>query len=526
MQTAPNLNLNNVIKAEEVFELASKDLISFGKLFLPDDFMRSETPPFHYEVADDIDDPEVKQLAIILPRGHGKTVLTKASILKDFLFCPSDDMLFYAWVSATQKLSVGNMDYIKHHLEFNDKIKYYFGSTKGNKWTEEDIELKNGCKLISKSNVAGIRGGAKLHKRYDLIILDDFEHEANTITRDARDKNANLVTAVVYPALEPHTGRLRVNGTPVHHDSFINNLLINYNRAKKAESDFAWKIITYKAITKNGDSLWSSFFPKTKLEEKKKFYSDSGKPQKFFQEYMMEVQSLEDSLWTREHIKYWEGRYDYDSEESQNYLVVNGERFPVNTFIGCDPATDIDTKESDFSVIMAIAIDSENNLYALEYERHRSIPTVGQKSADGEVIGRKGVVDYIMDMHQKYHCVSSTVEDVAMNRSVFQALNSERRRLNKFNIAVIPEKPGGRQKINRIYSGLSGRFSTGTVHLRENMFDLINEIVTFGPRMAHDDTIETLYYAQRHSFPPDLRKNERDLSWYKPKKKAKNWIVA
>ena len=526
MQTAPNLNLNNVIKAEEVFELASKDLISFGKLFLPDDFMRSETPPFHYEVADDIDDPNVKQLAIILPRGHGKTVLTKASILKDFLFCPSDDMLFYAWVSATQKLSVGNMDYIKHHLEFNDKINYYFGSTKGNKWTEEDIELKNGCKLISKSNVAGIRGGAKLHKRYDLIILDDFEHEANTITRDARDKNANLVTAVVYPALEPHTGRLRVNGTPVHHDSFINNLLINYNRAKKAKVDFAWKIITYKAITKSGDSLWTSFFPKKKLEEKKKFYSDSGKPQKFFQEYMMEVQSLEDSLWTREHIKYWEGRYDYDIKEGQNYLVISGERFPVNTFVGCDPATDIDTKESDFSVIMAIAIDSENNLYALEYERHRSIPTVGQKSTDGEVIGKKGVVDYIMDMHQKYHCISSTVEDVAMNRSVFQALNSERRRLNKFDVAVIPEKPGGRQKINRIYSGLSGRFSTGTVHLRENMFDLINEIVTFGPRMAHEDTIETLYYAQRHSFPPDLRKNERELSWDKPKKKAKNWIVA
>ena len=525
-QTTPNLNLNNVTKAEEVFELASKDLIAFGKLFLPDDFMRSETPPFHYEVADCIDDPTVKQLAIILPRGHGKTVLTKASILKDFLFCPSDDMLFYAWVSATQKLSVGNMDYIKHHLEYNDKIKYYFGATKGNKWTEEDIELGNGCKLISKSNVAGIRGGAKLHKRYDLIILDDFEHEANTITRDARDKNANLVTAVVYPALEPHTGRLRVNGTPVHHDSFINNLLINHSRAKKAKVDFAWKMITYKALTENNQPLWQSFFPKSKLEEKKKFYSDSGRPQKFFQEYMMEVQSLEDSLWTREHIKYWEGYYDYDVEENQNYLVINGERFPVNTFIGCDPATDIDTKESDFSVILAIAIDSENNLYALEYERHRSIPTVGQKSIDGERIGKKGVVDYIMDMHEKYHCISSTVEDVAMNRSVFQALNSERRRLNKFEVAVIPEKPGGRQKINRIYSGLSGRFSTGTVHLRENMFDLINEIITFGPRMAHDDTIETLYYAQRHAFPPNMRKDGETRKWYKPKRKAKHWIVA
>ena len=411
-QTTPNLNLNNVTKAEEVFQLASKDLIAFGKLFLPDDFMRSETPPFHYEVADCIDDPNVKQLAIILPRGHGKTVLTKASILKDFLFCPSDDMLFYAWVSATQKLSVGNMDYIKHHLEYNDKIKYYFGSTKGNKWTEEDIELGNGCKLISKSNVAGIRGGAKLHKRYDLIILDDFEHEANTITRDARDKNANLVTAVVYPALEPHTGRLRVNGTPVHYDSFINNLIINHARSKKGNKDFAWKVITYKAIMPDGSPLWDSWFPTSKLEEKKKFYQDSGTPSKFYQEYMMEVQSEEDSVWKRSDIRYWEGHYEHDSDNDVNYLYVNGDKVPVNTFLGCDPATDIDTKESDYSVIMAVAVDMENNLYVLHYERHKSIPTIGSKSmSDGEIIGKKGVVDYILELHEKYHCLSMRIKN-------------------------------------------------------------------------------------------------------------------
>ena len=521
-----NINSRNVSQAEEVFHLASKDLITFGKLFLPDDFTRSETPPFHYEVADAIDNKECKQLAIILPRGHGKTVLTKASILKDFVFCPKDDMLFYAWVSATQKLSVGNMDYIKHHLEFNDRFIYYFGKTKGSKWTEEDIELTNGCKLISKSNVAGIRGGAKLHKRYDLIVLDDFEHEANTITREARDKNANLVTAVVYPAIEPHTGRLRVNGTPVHFDSFINNLLINHERSKNDKEEFAWKLITYKAVTPSGEPLWASWFPTSKLEEKKKFYRDSGQPSKFYQEYMMEVQSAEDALWTRDHIKYWKGYYDYSSEENQNYLVINNEKFPVNCFVGCDPATDIDTKESDFSVIMAIAVDSENNLYVIDYERHRSIPTIGAKNEDNEIIDRKGVVDYILEMHQKYHCTTSTVEDVAMNRSVFQALNEERRRLNKFDIAVIPEKPGGRQKINRIYSGLSGRFSMGTVHIRENMFDLSNEIVTFGPRMAHDDTIEALFYANLHSFPADLKRNEKDKTWYKQKRKAKSWIIA
>ena len=520
-----NILSQKTSEAEEALKLASKDLIAFGKLFLPDDFMRSETPFFHFEVADIIDNKNIKQTAIIIPRGHGKTVLTKASILKDFIFCPKDDFLFYAWVSATQKLSVGNMDYIKHHLEYNDRIKYYFGNLRGKKWTEEDIELTNQCKLISKSNVAGIRGGAKLHKRYDLIVLDDFEHENNTITREAREKNANLVTAVVYPALEPHTGRLRVNGTPVHYDSFINNLLTNYAKAEKDGKKFAWNVITYKAITDEGVALWSSFFSEKKLKEKKKFYSDSGQPQKFYQEYMMEVTSEEDAVWTRQHIKYWDGYYK--RENDQNFIVLDGTELPVNLFIGCDPATDIDTKYSDFSVIMVIAIDGNNNLYLMEYERHRSIPTIGSKDpSTGDVIGKKGVVDYILELHQKYHCISSTVEDVAMNRSIFQALNDERRRLNKFSIAVIPGKPGGSNKRNRIYSGLSARFSTGTVHLRKNMFDLINEILTFGPKMSHDDTIETLYYAQVHAFPPNMKQDKEKKIWKAPVKKAKHWLVA
>ena len=71
-----NINFNNVNKAENDLQLAYNDLIAFGKLFLPDDFMRSETPFFHYEVADACMDMDFRQLAVILPRGHGKTVLT------------------------------------------------------------------------------------------------------------------------------------------------------------------------------------------------------------------------------------------------------------------------------------------------------------------------------------------------------------------------------------------------------------------------------------------------------------------
>ena len=61
-----NINFNDVNKAEEALRLAHKDLISFGKLFLSDDFMRSETPFFHYEVADTIDNKNIKIQIVVL----------------------------------------------------------------------------------------------------------------------------------------------------------------------------------------------------------------------------------------------------------------------------------------------------------------------------------------------------------------------------------------------------------------------------------------------------------------------------
>lgn len=526
-----NINLHNIENEEQALILASKDLITFGKLFLPDDFLRSETPVFHYEIADIIDNKENKMVAIIIPRGHGKTILTKAGILKDFLFDKED--LFYGWVSATKKLSTGNMDYIKYHLQYNEKIGYYFGNLRGNKWTEEDIEINSfdnplgyRCgfrKLLSKSNVAGIRGGAKLHKRYDAILLDDFEDENNTITKEARQRNANLVTAVVYPALEPHNGRLRINGTPVHYDSFINNLISNSQKAEEEEKSFEWKVFLRKAYDRFGEPLWPSFFTKEILEQKRKFYHDSGTPSKFYQEYMMEVQSEEDSLFRREQIRYHDALYLH--ENGINFLIINGERVLVLTFLACDPATDIDTKDSDFSVIMVIAMDARNNIYVLEYVRHRSIPTIGYKTKDGN-IEKLGVVDYIFNLYNKYHCSMGIVEDVAMNRSIFQSLNAKKIENNRFDIAIKPVKPGGRDKRNRIYTILSSKFALGTVYLRDSQYDLIDEIITFGPRMAHDDTIETLAYAASCSYPPSMDIIEKDGTWSVQLPKVKSWITS
>tara|TARA_R110002012_G_scaffold312853_1_gene523945 strand:- start:6251 stop:7813 length:1563 start_codon:yes stop_codon:yes gene_type:complete len=518
-----NINLHNVSKEEEALELARTDMIAFGKLFLPDDFMRSETPFFHYEVADALMDYSKMQMAVILPRGHGKTVLTKCNIMHNFCF--TKEPLFYGWVAASSKISVPNLDYIKYHLEFNEKVLYYFGNLKGKKWTEDDIELKNGAKLISKSNLSGIRGGAKLHKRYDLIVLDDFEDENNTITPESRSKISNLVTAVVFPALEPGTGRLRINGTPVHFDSFINNILVGYDKSKSEGTvdKFSWKVITYKAIQDDGTPLWPSWFGEKEMARKKKFYADSGQPQKFYQEYMMEVQNEEDSIFNRSHIKYWEGDFKHDEESGISYIVdkTTGDIRPINVFAGVDPATDSTRRDSDFSVILVVGVDINNNVYILDYLRRRSLPVLGIKGDS-----KKGIVDHIFDYNNIYHPSLFTIEDTTMSKPVFQALIAEMRRKNDFGVKYVAEKPGNRMsKRDRIQEILAQRFAIGSMHLKKDMYDLHREIITFGPRMGHDDTIDALAYACKFAYPLKGIKKEKE-GWTKHKPKAKAWVTA
>tara|TARA_R100000700_G_scaffold41241_1_gene60838 strand:- start:2894 stop:4456 length:1563 start_codon:yes stop_codon:yes gene_type:complete len=516
-----NINLHNVSKEEEALHLAKNDLIAFGKLFLPDDFMRSETPFFHYEVCDALDDMNQRQLAVILPRGHGKTVLTKCSILHDFVF--TKEPLFYGWVAASSKISVPNLDYVKYHLEFNDKFLYYFGSLKGRKWTEDDIELTNGCKLISKSNLSGIRGGAKLHKRYDLIILDDFEDENNTITAESRAKISNLVTAVVFPALEPGTGRLRINGTPVHFDSFIQNILVGHDQAKKRGEKYSWKVITYKALLPDGTPLWPSWFGEKEMERKKKFYTDSGQPHKFYQEYMMEVQSKDDSIFTREHIKYWDGHLQYDEEMDIHLLrKEDGTEIPVNVFAGVDPATDSARRGSDYSVILVVAVDATNNVYVVDYIRKRSLSVLGIPGED-----KKGIVDYIFEYNKLYKPSLFTIEDTTMSKPIFQSLIAEMRRKNDFSVKYVAEKPGTRMsKRDRIQEILAQRFAIGGMHLKKTQYDLQHEVLTFGPRMGHDDAIDALAYACKHAHPPMGINESKEGKFKKHRPTAKSWVTA
>lgn len=505
-------------KEDELLQRAKDDLILFGRLFLKGDFGKSETPEFHREIASQLNDSSTnKQLAIIIARGHGKTTLIKAYILQQFLYNQFYDRtelpLFFGWVSDSLSKSYRNVSYIKEQLSYNDRIRHYFGDMKGDKWTEQDIRLANGCTLISRSNAKSIRGEtsgtvAGGSQRYHRIILDDIENEDNTRTFEAREKLKNVFTDAVYPALDVNLGRLIFAGTPVHNDSVCQNILDGHKKAihEGKGEEYSWRVISYAATQPNmeGGVLWNSYFPRAKLEERRKFYEDMGRLPGYYQEYELQPSGGSARIWTKDHYIVHNAIYNWDPDKKCGYLNWRGVKSPVNTFIGCDPATDIETRTSDFSVIMVVAYDNESRLFVLEYVEKLAIPQLGLRNKDGKLVEGTplGIVDYIFDLYDKYHCQSATIEDVSLTRGVIQDMQAEQLRRNRWDLIPIPFKPGGRDKVNRIVNGLNSMFATRRVHLKGEHYSLREQIENVGPKMKHDDVVDALYLSTRNLTHP------------------------
>lgn len=543
------VDISKISKREALIYKAFRNGIAFGKLFDPGNFMKSATPDFHRVIFINLEEQTTDPLAVIIARGHAKTTLTKCFLLKricfarkayEWGFTDKPEELFIGWVSDNQSKSKNNIRYIRQHITFNEQLIYYFGDLKGDIWSKEDLSFANGSRLLSRSSLTSIRGETQTSKesgelRYSYVIADDVENEDNVKTKNSRENIQNVIMNGVFPAIDNHTGRFIWIGTPIHRLAFTQRILDQYHEHKKKGTlnEFTWKVLEYKATQPDmeGGVLWNSYMPKEKLEKKKQMYRDSPKGiAGYYQEYELEVEAKGEKYWNEKHINYWKGNLFID-EDGDKFIELENEDKPrfITTFIGVDPATDIESFDSDYSVIMAIAVDYYNNVYVLGYIMRRSIPSRGRKDKNGRLLpdARKGVVDYMFDTKNQIQANGMTVEDVSMNRSIFNDYEQEQYDRNDYNLPIQGQKTGGQNKYDRIYSWLNSHFSAGKVYIRASHDELEKQIITFGANMGHDDVIDALSYAVVNSWAPNIKTKE-DIKKRRSDnyKKAKSWECA
>ena len=253
---------------DEVLAKCYNDLLFFGRAFLPNDFLnKSASPLCHYQISKRlISTKPGERICIILPRGFGKSILSKTAILHKLCFSGADAQNFIAWVSEEQGQSIDHLKFLRYHLETNKMIKYYFGNmdggSVGKRWTEKDLVTPKGDRIIAKGSSQRLRGRAEVDVRYTGIMLDDFESELNTKTPDRRNDIKRWVVSTIYPALEESPGRegwIWLAGTIVHFDSFLQMTYDGFQQAKKDDRHYPWDVYFHSAI-ESGKSIWPEQF--------------------------------------------------------------------------------------------------------------------------------------------------------------------------------------------------------------------------------------------------------------------------
>ena len=516
-----NLNLNgDISKNERTLELAKKNLISFGKIFSPQDFLATATPEFHYEVGDLLIDRNKPQLALVLPRDHAKSTLAACAVLYRFLFATKERPEFIAWIGEAQDQATDNLAWIQNHIYENPAIHYYFGDLQGDKWTKAEFTLANGCRMIAKGTSQRLRGKKQLSTRYTGIILDDFESELNTKTPESRQQIKDWVTAAVYPAIDfDKNGFLWCNGTIVHYDSFLNGLVKENIASQKNGEEFSWDVVTYKALLEDGTPLWPSRWPVKKLEERKQFYIDSGTPAKFYQEYMNQAKSPEDEVFNEEDISgnLYKGRVKFQEEANSWYIQFDdGSKEYINIYIGVDPASTLGIR-NDYSVIMVIGVSANYDYYVIEYWRKRVLPME--------------CADKIFEIAKQYKPIKRiNIETIAYQEMLRDYVFKKSKREGLFlpGIEQGIKNYGQQKKKDRLFEGLQPMFKAGAVHLKKNMHEFIGELLDF-PKGSHDDCIDAFWlstqFAKGNKKAGKKIKEKDDQGSWRSTKRRYNWMT-
>jgi len=538
----PAIHVGNVSKKEKILQLALKSPIHFGQLFLPKDVPVHTTSAFHYEMSYIVDDKAcLKPTIFMIPRGHAKTKITQASILKDICGFQFDEYAtkphFIVWVAQNKTQSMRNVNFIMSNIEGNEKIKYYFGNLKGTgKWNQEELDFKNRSSLICRAGLHGIRGLLKDELRPNRFILDDFEYEGNTKTQHSRDANATTVTSVILPALDPEMGRLQINQTPVHYDSFVMRIydnFIEHVKDKGTPEGFEW--IIYKRQTTIENPLWPEYFDKQKLITRKAQLVQANRLHTWFQEYEMRITTDETSLFGAKVISYWDGELKFEGSSTYlkvtmiNHRQVNIE-IPVLLFGGCDPASDIETRSSSDIAMIVIAVDPIDRIFVIEYLVKKGMPDIALDSDKSKM----GTSNQILHRALRYKTRRFGVEKTALSSGVFNSIAKLKEEDKKYNgIVVTPLSHKGERKIDRIYNGLIGHMNQKKVFIKPDHGRLEKEIETFGEYAKYIDLLDALEMAKRVSYKPaksekvkpkpKIPMDEWEKRYAQPQNNSHNW---
>lgn len=423
--------------------------------------------PLHASIIHNVSDNQASM--DLAPRGHGKSTIGDVDFCITKVLRNPDIRIMIG--SKTQTQASAFLKEIRTHFEQNVNLIRIFGDWKksrDNVWNDKEFTVNRRTVIKKEATVSALgASGAVVSKHFDIIIGDDLVGFENARTEAQRKVLKEWFYSSLYPTLEPD-GEIHILGTRYSPMDLYEDLIKSKN----------YKVNVQQAITvKDGQeySLWESKFS---LEKLRSIREEAGLII-FNMQYQNNTELAKGKIFKYKYFKHFE-EYEVDYDLNRVRVKVLDSQgvpywIPVRIYMGADLAISEDeTSNNDYFVLTVIGVDSNKNVYVLDYLKER-LTFNAQLNA---------MLDYGKNKFPMVERIG--VETVQYQKSLAQEI----RRLSLLPVVNIQTS---KDKVTRAMRR-SALFENGKVWFRIGMDDLEECLLLF-PEVDHDDLFDGLDFA-------------------------------
>jgi phage terminase large subunit-like protein len=498
---------------DQIRQAAENDLEFFIQLVAPQQLLGD----CHKEVIEWWTRQDARNYQLLLfPRDHGKSRLIAYRVAWELT---KDPTLRVLYISATANLAEKQLSFIKGILTSEIYRRYWPEHVnqeegKRSRWTNSEISLDH--PLRKEENVRDpsiFTGGLTtsltgLH--CDIAVLDDVVVAENALTSEGRSKVASQYSLL--SSIEGADAREWVVGTRYHSKDLYNDLMemkevLYDDEGEQTGEDNIYEILE-KPVEDQGDGTGQFLWPKQQRKDGKWFgfdiatlakkrgkYLDKGQ---FKAQYYNDPSDPDNVPVSRDKIQYFDRKHLRLDNGHWHYKDSK-----LNLFGAIDFAFSLRSK-ADYTALVLIGVDSDNNVYVLDIDRFRT-----------DRISE--YFDHIFELHSKWSFRKLRAEVTVAQMAIVKQLK-ELIKQHGLALSIDEFRPNKQQgnKQERIASVLEPRYDNLQMwHYRGgNTQYLEDELSTRNP--PHDDVIDALASAVDMAVRPTRnlnRKRENNIVW-------------
>lgn len=507
---------------DEIRTAAENDLVTFIRLVAPEQVLSN----CHEDVLNWWTRPDHKTHQLLLyPRDHQKSRLVAYRVAWEITRDPTLRVLY---ISATANLAEKQLTFIKGILTSDTYRRYWplhvhADEGKRTKWTNSEIYLDHPVRKEQNIRDPSVFTGGLttsltgLH--CDIAVLDDCVVYENAYTNEGREKVKSQYSLL--SSIEGAGAKEWVVGTRYHPKDLYSELMSMSEDVFDENGEINGQEGIYevfeRSVEDRGDGTGQFLWPRQQRKDGKWFGFDAKILAKkrgqylnrtqFRAQYYNDPSDPDDVPVSRDKFQYFDRKF-LKLEGGKWYF--KGSR--LNVYAAIDFAFSLATK-ADYTAIVVIGIDSENNIYVLDIDRFRT-----------DRISE--YFEHLLSLSNKWDFRKLRAEVTVAQQAIVRQIKDL---IKQYGLAISVDeyRPTKGNKAERISATLEPRYDNGQIwHFRDgNIAYLEEELAVRNP--PHDDVSDAFAAAIDIAIKPgnNTSNKQQTINWSAQKFRGFNKVA-